>query len=468
MKRSRRQLSVVAALLVAAPKLVLSAAGDSHHPPVPVPSPNPPQPSTPSGGVSFPLRVHASRRFLVDSAGQPFFLHADASWSIAVQLTRAQIDDYLDDRQRRGFNGILFNVIEHYFSSNRPFYLNVEANDPFVPMTRFTSPNPAYWQLVDYVVEGCARRGIVCLLAPAYLGVGGGSSSPNDEGWDSEVNNARDADLQRYGVFLANRYTQRNIIWVLGGDYNPPNPAKQWNIASGIRSVDPRALITGHGSRNTESYTIWNGQTGWNLNNIYVDLDGISQPASATAYARSGPIPFFLIEGAYGGAQPDAACRLQVYQSILSGACGHCFGTFPIWGFGEPHANGGIGPATALLTSLDTPATRQMTYVRGLFLSYPWWKLVPRTDSSLVTTALGSGTSRICPALANDHSFAMVWTTGSRFSLNMAALATPGIRCRWYDPVQGNFTAVSDSPFANTGIRAFSPPGERVLVLDAA
>jgi Putative collagen-binding domain of a collagenase len=62
----------------------------------------------------------------------------------------------------------------------------------------------------------------------------------------------------------------------------------------------------------------------------------------------------------------------------------------------------------------------------------------------------------------------MVWTTGSRFSLNMAALATPGIRCRWYDPVQGNFNAVSDSPFANTGIRAFSPPGERVLVLDAA
>lgn len=375
---------------------------------------------------------------------------------------------YLDDRQRRGFNGILFNVIEHFFSSNKPFYRNAEGHDPFAPMTHFASSNAAYWQLVDYVVDGCARRGIVCLLAPAYLGFGGGSSSPNDQGWNSEVNAASNAELQRYGAFLANRYTGGNIIWILGGDYNPPNPAKQWNIATGIRSIDPKALITGHGSRNTESYTIWRAHTGWNLNNIYVDLDGIAQPASATAYARSGPIPFFLIEGAYGGAQTDAACRLQVYQSILSGACGHCFGTYPIWGFGEPHANGSIGPAISLRTSLDTPTTRQMEHVRRLFLAYAWWKLVPRTDSSLVTTALGSGTSRICPALANDRSFAMVWTTGNGFSLDMAALASPIIRCRWFDPVQGTFAKVSDSQIPNTGIRAFSPLGETVLVLDAA
>ena len=468
MKQSRRRLSVAAALFVAAPNLLLNAASESHPAPVPTPLPNPSQPTTPDGGVSFPLRVHTSRRFLVDSAGQPFFLHADSCWSIAVQLTRAQIDNYLDDRQRRGFNGILFNVIEHFFSSNKPFYFNEEGNDPFTPMTHFASPNAAYWQLVDYVVEGCARRGIVCLLTPAYLGVGGGSSSPNDEGWDSEVNISSNADLQRYGAFLAKRYTRRNIIWILGGDYNPPNPAKQWNIATGILSVDPKALVSGHGSRNTESYKVWNGQPGWNLNNIYVDLDGIAQPASATAYARSGPIPFFLIEGAYGGAQTDGACRLQVYQSILSGACGHCFGSFPIWGFGEPHVNGGIGPARALQSSLDTPAIRQMGHLRRLFLAYAWWKLVPRTDSSLVTTALGSGTSRICPALASDRSFAMVWTIGSNFTLNMSALATRNIRCRWFDPVQGAFTAVSDSPFANSGVRVFSPPGESVLVLDAA
>ena len=292
--------------------------------------------------------------------------------------------------------------------------------------------------------------------------------APTTRAGTARLNISSNADLQRYGAFLAKRYTRRNIIWILGGDYNPPNPAKQWNIATGILSVDPKALVTGHGSRNTESYKVWNGQPGWNLNNIYVDLDGIAQPASATAYARSGPIPFFLIEGAYGGAQTDGTCRLRVYQSILSGACGHCFGYFPIWGFGEPHVNGGIGPARALQTSLDTPAIRQMGHLRRLFLAYAWWKLVPRTDSSLVTTALGSGTSRICPALASDRSFALVWTIGSNFTLNMSALATRNIRCRWFDPVQGAFTAVSDSPFANTGVRAFSPPGERVLVLDAA
>ena len=54
-----------------------------------------------------------------------------------------------------------------------------------------------------------------------------------------------------------------------------------------------------------------------------------------------------------------------------------------------------------------------MRYVKQLFGAFEWWKLEPKTDTSLVTTALGSGKSRICPALASDRSFAMVWTTGA-------------------------------------------------------
>jgi hypothetical protein len=31
---------------------------------------------------------------------------------------------------------------------------------------------------------------------------------------------------------------------------------------------------------------------------------------------------------------------------------------------------------------------------------------------------------------------------------------------RWYDPTNGEYIGVDDSPFANTGIRQFTPPGK--------
>ena len=256
-------------------------------------------------------------------------------------------------------------------------------------------------------------------------------------------------------------------MWVAGGDYNPPDPAKQWNIHTGIRSVRTSDLMTAHGGRNTEAYTVWNGQAGFNLNNIYCGTDGVSYDDAAAAYARGGPTPFFLIEGAYGNAQTDAQCRLQVYQALLSGACGHFFGTFPLWGFGEPNVNGGIGAGAALRDYLGTPLTLQMGYVKALFTAYSWHQLVPRTDASLVTSGLGSGTGRICPARASDGSFAMVWVPGtSGITVNMAALAPSNVRVRWFRATTGTYTSVGT--FANSGSRTFTPPGaESVLVLDA-
>lgn len=467
MNTTRRQFGLGAATLIATPGLISCGRPELPVIEVTVSAPEAPPPPLPTADTRFPLRRHVSGRFLTDAVSQPFFLHADTPWSIAVQLTRAQVDTYLDDRKQRGFNAVLFNAIEHYFSGNRPYFRNAEGQDPFEPMTRFSAPNPAYWSMVDHVVAGCERRGIACLLAPAYLGYGGGTGRPDDQGWDTEVSAASNDELQAYGRFLANRYARRNVIWVLGGDHDPPDPTKQWNIALGIRIVDPDALVTGHGARGTESYEIWRDQPGWNLNNIYISTDGIAQPAAEDAYRRPGPVPFFLIEGAYGNKQSDDACRLQVYQSLLGGACGHCFGTFPLWGFGEPNANGGAGPTAALASSLSTPATQQIAHARRHFNSYPWWNLVPANGAGLVRRNRLAGTRRICGALASDRKLAMIWTAGDRFSVDLAALSGQTIRLSWFDSVNGEYWSVSPAQLTNEGTLNFLAPGEGVLVLQA-
>lgn len=429
-------------------------------------------PSAPAGRV-FPLSVHSSGRYLKSANGNPFFIHGDTPWSIAGQLTNAQIDTYLNDRQSKGFNTILFNAPEKYFSSQSPSYNNVDGVAPFTTTSHtaasFQSMVDAYWQRVDYIVQQAKNRDILCMINPAYLGFGGGSGTSGDQGWDYQVNAATAGNLQTYGANLQTRYGgYGNVIWCLGGDYVPADVTKQWNIATGIRSVSTDVIITAHGSRAVSAYASWNGQTGFNLNNIYSDTEEYA--LAATEYSRSGPMPFFLIEAQYdGGPATPADCRRQAYTSVLSGSCGHLFGNYPIWGFGEPNANGGLGPADALTNGLTTTATTQMGYVKSLFSLYRWELLQPKTDTSLVSSSLGSAGTRVCPARASDGSFAMIWVpTSQTVTVVMSAITSSSVRARLYNTTDGSYSTVSGSPFTNTGTQNIASGGERVLVLDAA
>lgn len=415
---------------------------------------------------TFPLSV--SGRFLLDAAGAPFLLNGEAAWSLAVQCTHAQIDTYLGNRAAKGFNAIIVQAIAHSASSQTPAYRNAQSGaDPFTTMTNFASPNTTYWQTVDYVVNGAKSRGIAVILFPAYFGFDGGS-----QGWASELSASSDADLQTYGAWLANRYTQGNVIWGMGGDWpgDASYRAKQWNIVTGIRSVRTTDVITVHPSRaDATGYSVWSGYTGsgFNLNTIYIPTTNIADDIAATAYAQG--MPFFMVEGGYEGeAGTAASIRMAAYTTLLSGGIGNIFGNNPLWGFGEPTICGGLGAASALATSLDTTGAVQMAHFRNLFAAYPWQKLAPKTDTSLVTSSLGTSgtTSRVCPALASDGTFAMIWTPSVNLTVNMAAFSIGSVRGRWFNPTDGTYSAAAGSPFANSGSQSFTAPGERVLVLD--
>lgn len=83
-----------------------------------------------------------------------------------------------------------------------------------------------------------------------------------------------------------------------------------------------------------------------------------------------------------------------------------------------------------------------------------------------MTSSRGSGAGTICPALAADGSFALIWSPGSSFTVNLAALAPAKVRARWWDWGRGSFTTIGT--FANSGTRQFTAPSYRILVLDAA
>jgi hypothetical protein len=417
----------------------------------------------------FPLSIDSSGRFLKGSDGLPFLLHGDTPWSMAAQLTNAEITSYLNDRASKGFTAIMFNAIEHYFTSQSPLYRNVDGVDPFSSMTDFASSmNSGYWNRVDHIVNSAYALGIACVINPAYFGYGGGQ-----EGWYTDVQAESDADLQTYGAALGTRYSQGNVIWCLGGDYdgvNSGNRTKQAQIIVGIRTVRTSDLVTAHPSPGTDGYANWSGVTGFNLNFAYPGADDV-YASCATSYGRSGPTPFFMGEAVYEQERSTpitaAGLRRQSYQALLSGACGQFFGNNPIWHFESPNTL--YSYSGTWESNLGSTGSTHQQHVKSLFTGFQWQKLVPKTDTSLVSSSLSSGVSRICPALASDGTFAMIWvpeSTNVTIVTNALTGVSGQVRVRKYDTTAGTFSTVGNYT-KGTG-EVIASGGETVLVVDAA
>src|ERR1700759_650792 len=52
------------------------------------------------------LHVSPDNHFLQTEKGEPFFWLGDTGWLVLTRLTKAQTDQYLDDRHKKGFNVI--------------------------------------------------------------------------------------------------------------------------------------------------------------------------------------------------------------------------------------------------------------------------------------------------------------------------------------------------------------------------
>jgi hypothetical protein len=410
-------------------------------------------------GVAFPLHTESGKRYLVDASGQPFFIHGDTPWSLVVQLTKAQVDQYLNDRQQKGFNTLLFNLIEHYFSANPPY--NVYGDAPFTTPGDFATPNEAYFAHAEYVIAQARARGMLVMVTPAYMGFGGA-----EEGWYQEMLANGEVKLRAYGRYLATRFAAYdNILWVHGGDFGPPNLAILRAIPNGIREIDTEALHTLHTGRGASALGFLGTGEAWlTVNNIYTTESTVVSSAF-TEYARS-TMPFFLLEARYENevGAGEHVVRYQAYQAVLSGGAGHLMGNNPIWRF----ANG-------WQTALASNGAATLAHLRSLFDTLAWWTLVPDTANALLTAGAGSGSSQAVAARAGNSAFALLYTPSVRgLTVNLAQLGGPNVRARWYDPTRGTYTNVAGSPFPASGSQTFTPAGNNangfgdwVLVLDS-
>lgn len=418
----------------------------------------------------YPLKRGPDPRYLVDQNDRPFLIHGDAPWSLIVQLTREETEQYLSNRHRKGFNSIIVNLIEHIYCDNPPF--NRYGEPPFTTAGDYSTPNPAYFEHVDWVLRKAAEYGIQVFLAPSYLGFGGGYGEYEPQGWYQEMVANGAVTLREYGRFLGQRYRDfDNIVWLNGGDYNPPDRDLVNAIAEGILEFDTNHLQTVHCEPETSALEYYPTESWLGINSTYTYRDVLNK--SRADYARTPPVPFFLIEAKYEGdptrLPSSQEIRRQAYWSIFSGSCGQFMGNVPLYGFYEGWQQ-----------AMDDVASREMGNLRRLMDSRPWWTFVPDINNTVVVAGFGdpgsSDPSQYYVTAERVPDGSSLWAyipTGRTITINMSKVSGARVRTWWWSPRTGNATAIGE--FWNIGLsRDFTTPASEgesqdwILVADDA
>jgi hypothetical protein len=388
--------------------------------------------------TAFPLRVVNGR--LVDQNGVPFLIAGDAAWTLIVQNTLAEVNQYLATRAAQGFNTILVSLIEAHFTTNPPN--TFDGIRPFLTPGDWTTPNPVYFDRAHAVVESAASRGFLVLLVPAYLGYAGGV-----EGFYSTMVAQGATALRTYGRYVGERFSDLpNIIWVNGGDYRPPPAglALVQAVADGIRETDPTHLHTAH----------WGPESGASdVDADYVDVDttytyGAVHQLSIDHYLRGGP-PRFVIESLYEqSGRTTLQMRRQGYDSLLTGATGYVFGNTIVWQFLDGWAG-----------TLNSPGATGMMHLWSLFRGLPWSSLVPDVDGTVVIGGRGTfGSTSWAPA-ASDGRVTVVYVPSARtITLALGSVAATA-RAEWYDPTSGQYRPVANWAPTTGGHVTVTTPG---------
>ena len=403
------------------------------------------------GADIYPLKVGPDHRHLVTQSGSPYLVQGDAAWSLISGLTKEEAETYLEGRRKKGFNSVIVNLIEHKFRGP----VNRYEEEPFKTPGDFSTPNEKYFEHADWVIRKAAEKGIQVFLAPIYLGYIG-----TDEGWIDEALANGPEKSRNWGRYVGKRYASfDNLVWLIGGDRNPEKAREDVDaVVQGIKEFDTRHIITAHCHPENSALDQYK-QEGWlDLNDTYTY--GIVHGMLLNDYHRTPTIPFVLIESIYEGEHNASAVqvRRQAYWAILCGATGQFMGNRPMWLF-DPGWE----------AALDSTASQDMTRLKALFDSRPWFQLAPDDKHEVVIDGLGEfrGLDYLSAARTEDGSTVIAYMPTSRVvTVDMGKISGKEATAWWFNPRSGKSDSIGQFP--TKGKQQYTPPdnGDWVLVLD--
>lgn len=420
--------------------------------------------STAQSGKGHQLRVSENGRYLSYQNGAPFFWLGDTAWELFHRLDRKQSEEYLKNRAEKGFTVIQAVVLAELNGLHTP---NAYGDTPLIGDDP-TRPNEAYFGHVDFVVRKAARLGLFIGMLPTW-----GDKVVKQWGVGPEIFNPENA--YAYGKYLGARYRNDPIIWILGGDRNPANDTHLaiWDaMAKGIQEGSGgKQLITYHPMGGSNSATWFHDRDWLSLNTFQSGHGKKDAPNYRTLihnYRLEPAKPSLDAEPNYEDHpinwKPEELgwfdafdSRRAGYWSMLSGACGHTYGNHNIWQMLDPRREPVSSARTSWQAAMDHPGAFQAGYMRRLFESLPWQRLV--SDQSLIKNPNPEGPQYQVAAADPEGNLIVAYTPyGKKLRIDLSRLNGAGEKkAWWFNPRDGVFWPVKSFD-PSLAIGEFAPP----------
>jgi hypothetical protein len=462
------------------------------------------------------LQVPASSHRIEHANGTPFLWLGDTAWGMFQQLTREEVDRYLDQRRDLGFTVIQsvafwyphgggidsgpHNAANAY--GHRPFAGGEDAPDTAKPLVvaggSAMAPND-YWDHADYIVAAARQRGLYLGLLPTW---GRAYVTPQFGGAHEEFTAG---EARTYGEFLGQRWRDEpHLIWVLGGDakakihgYDKNQIYRDYDRTGIFRAMAEGIAhgVTGEQPAWDEPHPAWDevlmtyhpdgdapdNSSSWFHNDAWLDANGVEvwreidevYLAMLNDYELEDPVkPSLFLEGSYEYGSYRHACgwvtpldvRRQAYRSFFAGGAGHTYGGGPVWAMRG--SGGDYNCGYTWQDALDFPGAAQVAgTLKSFLLELDWSRWIP--DGSVIAGSVGEGGSLRNGVRSAAGDTALVYfadnsQTTIRNILGQTATAY------WFYPQSGHRQPADD--FAADETRGMRPPDgweDAVLVLAA-
>ncbi|QRR01039.1 glycoside hydrolase family 140 protein [Dyadobacter sandarakinus] len=407
------------------------------------------------------LQVKKGERYISTFNEKPFFWLGDTAWELLHRLTLDEARTYLEDRSKKGFNVVLAVANAEFEGMRVPNRNGDLAMNDYNP----AKPNERYFLHVDSVVTLAAQLGIYIALLPTW-------GDKLSKKWDPGPEIFTPENAAAYGAYLAGRYRNQNIIWVLGGDRDPENEqhlAIIQAMASGIRKVAGSSqLITYHPTGASHSSRYFH-DADWLDFNIFQSGHSIRHQKNYKMvrkdYGKNPPRPTLDAEPRYEnhpvnwkpelGYFNDFDVRQAAWWAFLSGAAGHTYGCHDVWQMYDNTRNKPMGFArTNWQVAMDLPGATHMGFLKKLAESYSWQKLVPAQQLILNTNPEDAGYQ--VAACSADKDFAFIYSPyGHGVTVDLGVFNAAELAVYWYNPRDGSSLLIGKKQ--NRGTVTFQP-----------